>query len=109
MSIWKIASSVFMGGTEQIRQLKGRRVRTRTALRLPMYDPIHNRDESISLAAGTVGLVTNPHPTLFQFLIAFPTKAGNELTTLDRLARNGDVKVVIVNEPTFKQQFDVES
>lgn len=109
MAIWKRASSVFLGGTEQMKQLKGRKVKTRMALRMPVYDPIQNKVESLDLAAGTVGLVANPHPTLFQFLIAVPTKPGANLTTLDSLMRNADVKVVIVNEPTFKQQFDIET
>jgi len=108
MPIWKNASSVFLGGTEQIKQLKGRRVRPRTALRVGVYDPIHNSNESIELAAGRVGLIAHPHPTLFHFLIVFPTKLNSAITTLDNLGRSGDFKVVIVNEPTFKHQFEIE-
>jgi len=108
MSIWKNASSVFLGGTEQIKQLKGRRVRARTALQLKVYDPIHNSDESMHLAPGTIGLVANPHPTRFDFLIVFPTKPGPAPTSLDSLTRGGDFKVLMVNEPTFKLQFEIE-
>ena len=108
MAIWKKASAVFLGGTEQIKQLKGRKVRTIVALEMPVYDPIHEKPQVLALAAGVVGLVANPHPTRFDFLIAFPSKTSTNLTTIEALMKAGDFKVVIVNEPTFKQQFEIE-
>lgn len=109
MSNWKSASSVFGGGTEQIKELLGRRVRARTALRLSAYDPVNNKDEQVEVAPGRVGLIAHPHPNNFGFLIAFPATPANSTTTLDVLMRRSDSTVVVVNEPTFKFQFEIES
>lgn len=90
--------------------MKGRRVRTRTVLTLPVYDPIHHSDEAFDLAKGVIGLIANPHPTLFDFLlIVFPIKPGIPPTTLEILTRGCDFKVLMVNQPTFKHQFEIEA
>ncbi len=109
MPIWKNASVVFLGGTEQVKQLYGRRVRARVPLQLSLYDPINNRQETTQIAAGTIGLVSRPHPTKFDFLIAFAKKPIAPVTTIEKLMQGGDFKVVMVNEPTFKQQFEIEA
>jgi hypothetical protein len=71
MPIWKNASAVFAGGTEQIKQLKGRRVRCKAQLQLNLYDPINNKQEMASIAAGSIGIVSNHHPTQICLLIVF--------------------------------------
>lgn len=109
MSNWKSASSVFGGGTEQIKELLGRRVRARTVLHLNVFDPINNQEKQVEVAAGRVGLISYPHPTRFDFLIAFPATPANSTTTLDVLMRRSDSTVIVVNEPTFKFQFEIES
>lgn len=107
ISTWKPAYAVFLGGTQQIRGLVGARVRTRTRLlSFPLFDPIHNTHATTDLVAGAVGFVANPHGT--DLLIAFPAHPGTSPASLADLQRIGHFKVVIVNEPTFKQQFDVE-
>ena len=108
MAVWKPASKVFGGGTEEIKRLKGRRVRARVDLQLPIFDPIHHREASLSLNKGDIGLVSVPHPTRFDFLLAFPGKQTPVLPALDALVRSGDFHVVMVNEPTFKLQFELE-
>ncbi len=109
MSTWKPASTIFHGGTDQMKALKGRRVRTRTPIHgILVYDPINGRHESFDLHLGAIGLVANPHPTRHEFLVAFSLSAGQPVTTLDQLAKSGAMKVVVVNEPTFRMQFDIE-
>lgn len=109
MSTWKPASTVFLGGTEQIKTLIGARVRTRTHLgSCALFDPIRNTQGTTDLPIGSVGFVTNSRgPNL---LIAFPVHPGAMPSSLASLQRGGitSFKVVIVNEPTFKLQFEVE-
>ncbi len=108
MAIWKKASAIFTGGTEQIKKLKGRRIRARANLELTLYDPINNKQAAVKINIGEIGLVSNHHPTTFDFLLAFPSTANTTITTLDALMRTGKFKVIAVNEPTFKVQFDIE-
>ena len=107
MSSWKPASAVFLGGTQQIKALVGVRVRTRTSLQsFPLFDPFRKTPGTTNLAAGAVGFVANPQDA--NLLIAFPSSAGVVPASLKDLQRTGFFKVVVVNEPTFKHQFDVE-
>jgi hypothetical protein len=107
MSTWKPASAVFMGGTQQIKSLVGARVRTRThLLSCPLFDPIQNTPGTTDIPVGAVGFVANPHGE--SLLIAFPSHPGTLPRSLTELQRGGRFKVVVVNEPTFKQQFEVE-
>lgn len=109
MSLWKPTAAVFFGGTEQMKALTGRKVRTRVPLQnIAVYDPIHGKQETFSLRQGAVGLIANPHPVRFDFLIAFPVNGGQQVTSLDQLSRSGAFKVLVINEPTFKMQFEIE-
>ena len=109
MPIWKVASAVFTGGTEQIKQLKGRRVRTKRQLELNAYDPIHNRQETVTIRPGSIGILSNHHPSqLSMLLIAFDQRPNAIITTLESMTRGNAFKVIVVNEPTFKMQFEVE-
>lgn len=110
MAIWKPASTIFHGGTDQIKALQGRKVRARAPIHgILVYDPVHGKQESFDLHLGAVGLVANPHPTRNEILVAFPVNRGQAPTTLDQLARSGSMKVLVINEPTFKWQFDIQS
>ena len=109
MPIWKNAVTVFSGGTEQIKQLKGRRVRCKAPIQLNLYDPINNKQESAAIAPGSIGIVSNHHPTQFYLLIAFDMRPSATVTTLENMMRGGNFRVFMVNEPTFKFQFEVES
>ncbi len=110
MATWKNASAVFTGGTAQIQQFKGRKVRAKVAMQLGLYDPVNNTQAVTTLMPGAIGLVSNPHPTaLVGLLIAFDKRPGAMVTTLDSMMRGGSFQVVVVNEPTFKMQFEVES
>ena len=107
MTTWKPASSVFLGGTQQIKSLVGTRVRTRMPLlSCALFDPIHGTQETIDLPRGSMGYVANPHGQWL--LIAFPSPPAVLPSSLAELQRLGSFKVVMVNEPTFKLQFDVE-
>ena len=108
MAIWKKASSVFAGGTEQVKKLKGRRIRALVNLELAIYDPINGKQAITAISQGETGLVSNHHPTTFDFLLAFPSNTSTLVTSLDALMRTGKFKVVVVNEPTFKAQFEIE-
>ena len=108
MAIWKKASAVFAGGTEQMKKIKGRRVRARVNLEIALFDPINGKQATTKLNTGDIGIVSNPHPTKFDFLLAFPNKGTAVVTSLESLMRSGDFRVVVVNEPTFKAQFEIE-
>lgn len=108
MSVWKRTLAVFQGGTEQIKKLKGRRIRARTALELKLYDPVTGKQATGAIAVGEIGLVSHHHPTNFGFLLAFPAANHGPVTTLDAIMRSGKFRVFEVNEPTFKVQFDIE-
>jgi len=109
MPVWKNASAVFTGGTEQIKKITGTRVRAKADLQLSVYDAINNKQDTDTIKKGAIGLVSNHHPTLFTLLIAFDTRPTATITTLQNLMRGGAFKVFNVNEPTFKQQFEIES
>jgi hypothetical protein len=107
MPTWKPASAVFPGGTQAIKALVGARVRNRVPLgSVPLFDPIHNTHATIGLSAGTVGFIANPVGA--NLLIAIPSLPGPAPTSLAQLQRTGQFRVVTVNEPTFKHQFEVE-
>ena len=109
MKNWKPASAVFFGGTSQIVAIKGRRVRPKTALfSAALFDPIHNRHNTVDLKAGSIGFVANPHPQAPALLLAFPQLPMAAATTLEALMRGPAVNVVVINEPTFRMQFEVE-
>ncbi|MCM5679571.1 hypothetical protein M8A51_08500 [Schlegelella sp. S2-27] len=109
MSIWKPAVSVFRGGTEEIRRLYGSRVRARISLRgIAVYNPAATRPQTCDIEQGAVGFVTHPHPHRFDFLLAFPSDQGRLPRDIQALSRLASFKVVEVNEPTFKQQFEIE-
>ena len=75
-------------------------------LSFPLFDPVQNTQATTDLPLGTEGFIANPHHT--GLLIAFPSQSGRTPRSLAELQRAGHFKVVIVNEPTFKQQFDIE-
>jgi hypothetical protein len=109
MAIWKPASVVFLGGTEQIRGLLGRRVRSRVTLQdVNVYDPSVARPQTFDVRAGAIGFVAHPHPARFDFLLAFPLDQSRLPSGLGALNRPGAFKVVEINEPTFKFQFEIE-
>lgn len=111
MSTWKPASSVFSGGTEQVKALKGRRVRARASLlQILLHNPAQREQETFDIRAGATGWVANPHPTMSDcLLIAFPANASLQPANLDALVRAGAFKVAVINGPTFKLQFEIES
>lgn len=110
MAIWKQASAVFLGGTEQIKRLTGKKVRTKSALMgIAVFDPLSNKPTTTDIAAGRVGFVANPHPNLSSLLVAFPKSASDTPTTLDALQKSRNFAVIVVNEPTFKMQFEIEA
>jgi len=93
-----------------MKALVGRKVRARVPLQsVAVYDPVQGKQETFNLRQGAVGLIANPHPVRFDFLIAFPVNVGQPVTSLDQLARSGAFKVLVINEPTFKMQFEIET
>ena len=110
MSTWKIASLVFSHGTEQIRALKGQRVRARAPLQgMPVFEPYPTgrSRQPFDVRLGAVGFVANAHPQRPELLLAFPDNPSATPADLETLTRSGSFKVVVVNQPTFRLQFDV--
>jgi len=104
-----LAGASFVGGTEQVRRLQGRKVRTRTALHAAnVYDPISNKSATAHVGANSIGIIANPHPTQNALLIAFPTNPSTPISTLDDMMKRGNFTVIVVNQPTFRQQFEIE-
>ena len=108
MSGWRITSAVFNGGTEEIKRLIGKRVRTkRDLLDFPLHDPARPLPGKRTVPSGAIGFVANPYRD--GVLLAFPDKPGAACMTLDALARQHAFYVVFVNQPTFKSQFEIEA
>lgn len=107
MNQWKLAGVVFNGGTEQVKALVGKRVRTNSnLLSARIYDPINNQQRTTDMSKGSVGFVANPLGA--DLLLAFPLQGGAAAGSLDALVRNGSFRVIVVNTPTFRTRFDVE-
>lgn len=107
MKSWKAASTFFLGGTQQINSLKGKRVRSTSVLTSArVYDPIHNRPDTATIERGAIGFVSNPLDN--ELLIAYPKQEHAQVVSLDALMRNCMFFVVVVNGPTFKDKFEIE-
>jgi hypothetical protein len=111
MAQWIPVGWDFDGSTEGIRRLRGKRVRTKGALHgAVVYDPVNTgQQQNFDVAAHTVGFVANPHPNMQDLLIAVPTAPNTLANSLDSLARSNAFKVVVVNAPTFRLQFEFEA
>ena len=107
---WRPAASVFHGGTEQIKSLKNRRVRTRTPLlQVALNEPTARIPRTTSLPAGSIGLVAGPHlERQDELLVVFPIAPHALPPTIDRCVRPGTFQVGIFNAPTFRHQFEIE-
>jgi hypothetical protein len=109
MAAWKQVSMVYSGGTMEFKKLYGKRVRARTNLTLNVYDAVNNRQMTTNIKVGAIGFVANPHPQLLGgLLLAFPKNPNTSTTSIETLQRSNNFEVIIVNEPTFKQQFEIE-
>jgi hypothetical protein len=107
MKTWKAASAFFQGGTSQINGLKGKRVRSTSVLTSArVYDPVYNRPDTATIERGAIGFVSNPLGN--ELLIAYPKQGHTQIVSLDALMRNCMFFVVVVNGPTFKDEFEVE-
>ena len=109
---WRHADTLFIGGSEQVKALTGRRVRARCALLgANVYDPDNGPSKKIDVAMWSSGFVANPHPTRADVLIALPRPhtPGAQATTLEELTRRGGFDVIFVNYRTFREQFDIET
>ena len=104
---WRLASTVFLGGTKEALALKGRKVRNRVALlSSALYDPIYHSNQTRDVPANSVGLLANAIGE--QILIAYSKQPSVQPTTLDALMRTNNFFVITVNWPTFRVQFDIE-
>jgi hypothetical protein len=110
MTQWIPVGWDFDGSTEAIRRLKGKKVRNKAALLgAVVFDPIRSaHQQNHDLPAGSIGFVANPHPNLQDLLIAVPT-SSQPASSLDALSRSQGFKVLVVNAPTFRLQFEFEA
>ena len=107
MAVWKKASAVFFGGTQQALDLKGRRVRNIIALQgVPLHDPGAIKPATTNVPINHIGFLANP--LLEELLIAYPKNQQQLVTSLDSLVKSGAFFVVKVNWPTFKARFEIE-
>ena len=110
LTAWTSAAAIFFGGTQVALALKGRRVRTVTALNgFPLYDPVNlHSQRTVSLASGREGFVANAIDD--RILVAFsadPSQMPQSLEKLMHLPLGGFI-VVPVNWPTFRLQFSIQ-
>ncbi len=111
MAAFKHAKFTFKGGTAAIKALVGTRVRVRQRMESALlFDPIQNTQKTTDIKLGAIGFVTNPHPQqLDMLLVAFPPDGSTAPATLAALTRTNKFSVIVVNSPTFKEWFDIES
>jgi hypothetical protein len=111
MAAFKHAKFMFKGGTAAIKALVGTRVRVRQRMEsAALFDPIQNTQKTTAIKVGAIGFVANPHPEqLDMLLVAFPPDGSAAPATLAALSRSDKVSVIVVNGPTFKEWFDIES
>jgi len=108
---WKNASLVFHGGTQEARSLQGKKIRAISPLQristVEIARPDGPRGPMVDIGAGTVGFVGFvPDNALDQIRLCFP-KNGTQVTSL-AVAMRGQVIVVQVNWPTFRERFQIE-
>lgn len=106
---WKLAGSIYRGGSQEVRALLGKRVRARTAMSAcRVYDPIGHKQETTDIALLAEGLVGHvPAGQFDQVLLAFPAEHGARLTSLEQAARH-KIRSILVNWPTFRANFDID-
>jgi hypothetical protein len=111
MAIWKPASAVYQGGTQQIKSLYGKRVRLRLGVSLfdqPVRDVGQIGESRITIPPSTLGFVAHPNPDRDGLLIAFSKPFNKPVMTIDALMKSNQFLVIPVNSITFKMQFEVE-
>ena len=105
--LWKPASTVFAGGTEAVRALKGRRVETVHRMQPNLFEGEHRpMGAPVTIEARRIGFVANPFRD--GLIIAFPEGPPVPGQTLDQLARRGRFTSVFVSYATFRSFFRVE-
>jgi hypothetical protein len=108
--VWKNTSTMFSGGTNEARALKGRRVRTIRAMKsatVHLTDPTRQVGPLVNIPAraeGFVGYV--PEYGLHLITIAFP-KSGTGGTSLEDLMRRS-ADVFHVDWQTFRSNFEID-
>ena len=106
---WKLAGTLFRGGTLEVRALLGKRVRARRLLSgCRLFDPSgreHETTDIVMAAEGLIGYV--PTGQLDQILLVFPIERGVRLLSLDQAARQR-IQSVLINWPTFRDAFDID-
>lgn len=109
--IWKKASVVFQGGTQEATRLLGKRFRVSGSMTgVPTYDirRPNNIGVTIDLPKGTLGYIGQvASDALDKITLAVP-QGGALPPSLDKLARSGSFHVVRVNWPTFRANFEIE-
>jgi hypothetical protein len=104
---WKHVDAIYMGGSEELKALRGAVVRTRGAI---LQQPNHKGDEMpdgdpVDLSPSHFGRVASPYKDMV--LIAFLPRPLEVPPPLDQLWRT-DSFVARLNWMTFRWQFDIE-
>jgi len=108
--VWKNAATIFSGGTNEARALKGRRVRITETMRsatVHLTDPTRQVGPLVNIPARTEGFVGYvPEYGLHLITIAFP-KSATRATSLEDLMRQS-ADVIQVDWQTFRSNFEID-
>jgi hypothetical protein len=105
---WVPADRVFRGGTEEVKALYGRRVRSRMPVAPNRFHGVDMRaGDPVALPALTVAFVGRPVRDMV--VLAVPTPPVVPGLTLAMLERRGVFTAVLVNWPTLRTAFEIET
>jgi hypothetical protein len=112
MGNWFSVSQVFQGGTQQVVELAGKKVKANTSIpSVRLFDVVHpNKIESKPIPVGLIGWLTGPNRNANQpeVLIAFPNDPKIPPQSLRELERKSDFYVISIDEVNFKDRFYIE-
>lgn len=105
---WTPVSDVFEGGTEAVRALIGKRVRSTSSTSYFGYDGVAQvLTTPDAVRKGEEGFIANPWHT--SVLIAMPAGSFPRLASLDQLMRSGKFRVLAVDWNEFARRFEIDT
>lgn len=96
---------MYRGGTNELKQLLGKRVKSRANQDQALYNPEGVSQQLKSIAIGQEGFVA--HPVGVYALVAFPN-LGQPPASIEKLVMGGQFFVVAVVWEDFQKYFDIE-
>ena len=101
---------VWRGGTQELQNFVGRRIRVLNQVEAPIHDPgriAHPNSDppKIQLTKGRIGMLTNAK--MDDIWVAFPNNPSIVVTSIGAMMKI-PFTAVVVNQPTLKYQFEIE-